>query len=307
MMEMKDCYPTRGGQEATISPRLDPVAYQDWKPYAPITAKQLSHFDEQGFLVLDGLFDEDEIAQMQQAAFTLLKDPEGIDEQTVILEPHDREVRSIFRIHRQCPSMRRLASDERIAGIVRFLLDDDVYIHQSRLNFKPGFNGTEFYWHSDFETWHAEDGMPRMRAISASILLTENSEQNGPLMVIPGSHLHFLSCQGETPEDHYRASLRKQEVGTPDPESLSRLVAQGGLRSIPGKPGQVILFDCNLMHGSNGNITPFPRSNAFFVYNAICNRIGRPFSARHPRPDFIAERLIEPVRPVRDSLLTEPA
>ena len=304
---MQDCYPTRCGLEATTSPRLDPVAYQAWKPDAPITAEQLRHFDEQGFLVLDALFGDDEIAQLQQAAFALLKNPDGIDDDTIILEPHDREIRSIFRIHRQCPSMRRLASDERIAGIVCFLLNDEVYIHQSRLNFKPGFNGTEFYWHSDFETWHAEDGMPRMRAISASILLTENSEQNGPLMVIPGSHRHFLSCQGETPEDHYRASLRKQEVGTPDAKSLSRLVEQGGLRSIPGKPGQVILFDCNLMHGSNGNITPFPRSNAFFVYNAISNQIGRPFAAKTPRPDFIAERLIEPVRSIAGALLAEPA
>src|SRR3546814_3200003 len=59
--------------------------------------------------------------------------------------------------------LRRLAADERLAGVARFLLDDTVYIHQSRLNYKPGFQGKEFYWHSDFETWHVEDGMPRMR------------------------------------------------------------------------------------------------------------------------------------------------
>ena len=113
---MKDVYPTRGGQKTTISPRLDPVIYQDWKPYAPITAKQLSHFDEQGFIVLDELFDDDEIEKMQQAAFDLLKHPHELDEQTIILEPHDREVRSIFRIHRQCPLMRRLAADERVTN-----------------------------------------------------------------------------------------------------------------------------------------------------------------------------------------------
>lgn len=64
----------------------------------------------------------------------------------------------------------------------------DVYIHQSRINDKFGFKGSGFNWHSDLETWHSEDGMPRMRALSASLMLTDNNEFNGPLMLIPGSH-----------------------------------------------------------------------------------------------------------------------
>ncbi len=44
------------------------------------------------------------------------------------------------------------------------------------------------------------------------------------------------------------------------------------------------------MHGSNGNITPFPRSNAFFVFNAVSNALQPPFAAAAPRPDFLARR-----------------
>src|SRR5690606_14457259 len=117
----------------------------------------------------------------------------------------------IFAIHEQSALMHRLASDRRLAGVASFLLDDQVYVHQSRLNYKPGFKGKEFYWHSDFETWHVEDGMPRMRALSISVLLSENTVNNGPLMLIPGSHRTFLSCVGETPENHYKQSLRRQD------------------------------------------------------------------------------------------------
>jgi ectoine hydroxylase len=52
----------------------------------------------------------------------------------------------------------------------------------------------------------------------------------------------------------------------------------------------VVIFDCNVMHGSNGNITPFPRANAFLVYNALSNRLVTPFGAKAPRPPFIADR-----------------
>ena len=42
------------------------------------------------------------------------------------------------------------------------------------------------------------------------------------------------------------------------------------------------------MHGSNGNITPFPRANAFLVYNAVSNRLEKPFGVEKPRPWFLA-------------------
>src|SRR3546814_9320188 len=125
----------------------------------------------------------------------------------------------------------------------RFLLDDTVYIHQSRLNYKPGFQGKEFYWHSDFDTWHVEDGMPRMRALSMSVLLAENTSNNGPLMVIPRSHRVFLSCVGDTPDNHYKISLTKPEYGVPDEDSLAELANAHGIVAPIGKPGTVILFD----------------------------------------------------------------
>jgi ectoine hydroxylase len=190
----------------------------------------------------------------------------------------------------------RLASDARLVNIARQILGDEVYIHQSRLNLKPGFLGKEFYWHSDFETWHVEDGMPRMRAVSCTILLTENNEFNGPLMLIPGSHKHYISCVGETPSDHYKQSLQKQEYGVPDPTSLEFLVERGGIQAPKGPAGSVVLFDCNTMHGSNSNISPYPRSNLFVVYNSLENALGKPRFGLNPRPEYIATR--EDVRPL---------
>ncbi|MCB1474687.1 MAG: phytanoyl-CoA dioxygenase family protein, partial [Rhodobiaceae bacterium] len=161
------------------------------------------------------------------------------------------------------------------------------------LNYKPGFTGKEFYWHSDFETWHAEDGMPRMRAISASVLLTDNGPLNGPLMLMPGSHRSFVACAGATPENNHESSLQRQEVGVPSHAALTELAEKFGIDFAAGKAGTVILFDCNTMHGSNGNITPFARSNAFFVFNAWSNRLLDPFAAARPRPDFLGVRAPE--------------
>jgi ectoine hydroxylase len=300
---MHDQYPSRCAARPELLARHEPVARRAWEPGAPLTARQIEQFDRDGYLVLENVFSEAEMAALQAETGRLLADPSGLEDETVIAEPGSREVRSIFRIHGQSELMERLAADERLAGVASYLLDEEVYVHQSRLNYKPGFQGKEFYWHSDFETWHTEDGMPAMRALSMSILLAENTPDNGPLMVIPGSHRVFVACVGETPEDHYKHSLRKQEYGVPDEDSLAELAHKHGIIAPTGKPGTVIVFDCNLMHGSNGNITPFPRSNAFFVFNAVSNRLVAPFAAAKPRPDFIGARKAEPIRPVSGELM----
>jgi ectoine hydroxylase len=212
-----------------------------------------------------------------------------------VLEPDSQEIRSIFDVHQLSPIFGELVAHPGLTGPARQLLGSDVYVHPSRVNFKPGFNGQEFYWHSDFETWHAEDGMPAPRAISVSIALTENLDCNGGLKIMPGSHRWFVSGPGETPADHYRSSLRRQEIGTPDQESLAWLVSSRGIRQFTGPAGSAVFFDCNAMHGSNGNITPYPRSNVFIVYNSVENTLVEPFAAPAPRPGFIASRRFEPV------------
>jgi ectoine hydroxylase len=296
-----DFYPSRQAAEPERRERMDPVAYGEWHEGAPLSEAQTHAFDRDGYLVLRDVLSEDEVTLLQQEAGQLLGDPRGLADETVIYEPgggpHGTEVRSIFAVHDQSALMQRLASDARLAGVARFLLDDEVTIHQSRLNYKPGFRGKEFYWHSDFETWHVEDGMPRMRALSISVLLAPNNAHNGPLMLMPGSHRTYLSCVGETPENHYKMSLRQQDYGVPDEFTLAQLAQDHGIVAPLGEPGTVIIFDCNTMHGSNGNITPWPRSNLFFVYNAVSNRLGAPFGPKTPRPDFIASRTVHPLTP----------
>jgi ectoine hydroxylase len=169
-------------------------------------------------------------------------------------------------------------------------LNDDVYLHQSRLNYKPGFRGKGFYWHSDFETWHVEDGMPRMRALSMSITLTENYSSNGPLMLVPRSHLQYVSCDGETPENHHLESLKRQGYGIPSDEKLAQLQEQGGVVPAVVNPGSVIVFDCTLMHGSSENITPYLSWNIFLVYNALSNKVVEPFCSHPPRPEYLCAR-----------------
>lgn len=307
--ERKDVYPSRQADRPALVKRQDATVYRKWTPDASISEAQASNYSRDGFIVLRDLFNDDEMRVLCDEATRLRESPAGnLDPQSVISEADSGAVRSVFKVHTQSAVFGRLVEDARLVRIAQFLLNDDVYIHQTRMNYKPGFQGKEFYWHSDFETWHVEDGMPRMRALSMTILLTENTPYNGPLMLMPGSHHQFVSCVGETPDDHYKNSLRRQEYGVPDKESLTALARRGGIDAATGPAGTVVLFDCNTMHGSASNITPFPRSNAFIVYNAISNRLEAPFGPATPRPDFIAARQdIAAVQPQGGQLVRDAA
>ena len=281
-----DLYPTRSGESTEVLPRTGPIVFGS-PDDGPLTATELKHYEDTGYLTIDQLVSPEELALFTEELHRLSQDPEVKADEATVVEAKSDEVRSIFNIHRTNEIFKKIANDPRLVDRARQILGSDVYIHQSRINYKPGFVGKEFSWHSDFETWHAEDGMPAPRAVSLSLSLTDNYSFNGPLMIMPGSHKRYISCVGGTPEDNYRKSLVMQGAGTPDRQTLSDFADEYGIDVLEGAAGGAIMFDSNCMHASNGNVTPYSRSNIFIVYNSVENACGEPFAAPKPRPEFV--------------------
>jgi ectoine hydroxylase len=290
-----DRYPTRVADRPALLDRVEPTVWAGTDVPGHLTPGELAAHERDGFVTVPELLTPAEVATYSAELDRLASDPAIREDERTVVEKTSQQVRSIFEVHRISDAVAALVADERVAGRARQILGSDVYVHQSRINYKPGFGGGGFYWHSDFETWHAEDGMPTPRAVSISIALTENYPHNGCLMIMPGSHRTFVACVGETPADHYKESLREQEIGTPDPESLTTLADRHGIAMLTGAAGSATLFDSNCMHGSASNITPYSRSNIFVVFNSVDNGLTEPFSAPSPRPSYIAAREITPI------------
>ncbi|GAB09593.1 ectoine hydroxylase [Gordonia araii NBRC 100433] len=287
--QLADAYRTRLREHVDITPRPDPVVWGSGNP-GPLSFGQLADYDRRGYHTAESVLSDDDIETCRREV-AVITDRLGDDER-VIRERSNGDVRSVFAVHRLSDAIARICARDEVVGVARQILDDDVYIHQSRINLKPGFAGGPFYWHSDFETWHAEDGMPVPRALSVSLALTPNYSSNGALMIIPGSHKYFVGCVGETPEAYHRESLvsYRPPVGTPEESDVTKLADEYGIDVITGPAGSALYFDSNCMHASSGNISPYPRSNLFVVFNAVSNALVDPFAAGHPRPDHLAHR-----------------
>jgi hypothetical protein len=72
---------------------------------------------------------------------------------------------------------------------------------------------------------------------------------------------------------------------------VTRLVKEGGIVAPTGKAGGMLMFHGNLVHGSAGNITPYPRKIVYLTLNAVSNYIRTP-----TRPEYIAHRDFTPIQ-----------
>jgi len=293
---MQDLYPSRTNKEK-ILPRVDPVVYSSEKiGKHSLDKEQLKFYEENGFIVFPELFSKKEIETFNKELKNLESKEELREKEEFITEPDTNEIRTIFNQHLFSEVYKKLSCDARILDKTQQLLGSDVYIHHGRINIKHGYKGKSFPWHSDFETWHSEDGLEKCRCLSAWIMLNDNTQFNGPLYLIKGSHKKFVSCEGITPEDNYKKSLKKQEYGVPSINAIKELTKEDNLVVALGKAGTLVIHDGNILHGSSDNISPFDRTNAFFVFNSVENKPGKPFAATKQRANFLCLKDFTPIK-----------
>ncbi len=292
---MQDLYPSRQDKPEEFISRPDPVVFGEGQPTGEhsLTPDQVDFYDKNGFIVLEGLLSDRVEALAQEVSRIGRENPDALE---VFTEPDSQQLRSIFDLPKFSPMIADLSRDPRFLDVATQLLGGDVYLHQSRVNIKPAHSGRSFPWHSDFETWHVEDGLPRCRTLTGWVMLTENTAYNGPLFVIPGSQRTYVSCEGLTPDENYRQSLRRQEYGSPSLSAIEALAKESGIVGVYGKPGTVVFHEGNIMHGSPDNISPWPRTNLFFVYNSVENAPVKPYGAAKKRPTFLANPDTTPLK-----------
>lgn len=254
-----------------------------------LTPEQLAEFDEQGYLFLPGCFSEEEAEVLRDEGEAVYK----LDREEVWREDTGAP-RTAFAAHTYNEAFRLLGAHPRLINPVRQLLDDQLYMHQYKVNAKAAFEGAVWQWHQDFGTWHRDDGMPEPRAMNIAVFMDEVMPINGALMFIPKSHkLGTLDAAHDTTTTSY-------PLWTLDNDMVTKLAEEGGIVAPTGPPGSVIMFHGNLVHASPPNITPYPRKIVYLTLNAVSNAI-----TKYKRAEWIAHRDFTPIEPVADNALLD--
>jgi ectoine hydroxylase len=258
-----------------------------------LTREQIESFEEQGYLFFPNCFAEEEVALLRSEADEIFR----TNRQEVWREKTGAP-RTAFAAHTYNEAFRLMAHHPRLVEPLQQLFGEGVYVHQFKINAKAAFEGDVWQWHQDYGTWARDDGMPLPRAMNISIFLDEVLPINGPLMLIPKSHKYGTLAAG------HDTSTTSYPLWTLDPATVTRLCAEGappggvGIVAPTGKPGSVLMFHGNLVHGSPPNITPYPRKIVYLTLCAVSNHI-----TKFTRAEWIAHRDFTPIVPVEDDAL----
>lgn len=238
-----------------------------------IAPEQSRAYDRNGFLLLPGWFDQQEVDALRSEIPEIL----AVESAGRTKEKSDEHVRIFYGVHKIGSLFGELVRHPRVLPLVRQIIGEPVYVHQSKLNMKAAFEGSAFDWHQDFAFWHHRDGMPRPNVVNVIVFLDDVDLFNAPIYLVPGTH---------------RLGLVNGSAVTLSKEQVRDLVAQHGLEAAIGTRGSVLIFGGMIVHASPPNISPYNRALALITYNAVSNSLNEGTDGSH---EHLAERHIEPL------------
>ena len=261
-----------------------------------LTPEQRARFERDGYLFFPSHFSPEETKTLTDAVPELYSRREAFN----VREKGSDAVRTNFAAHLISEPFARLARHPRMIEPVMDLFDEEVYMHQFKINGKMAFEGDVWQWHQDYGTWLNDDLMLTERAMNVAIFLDDVNEHNGPLMFIPGSHRKGVV---DAKHDLTTTSYPLWTVGN---ELIAQLVERaggknGGIVSPKGPAGSMILFHSCLVHASGSNLSPFNRVAVYLSLCAVSNHI-----RRFKRPEYIAHRDFTPIEMLPDDCLLKP-
>jgi ectoine hydroxylase len=256
-----------------------------------LSRQQQEQFDRDGFLLFPACSRSRESRCLRQETARLSQ----IQDEAVIRE-HTGGVRSIFRVHEttvrtRSGPFRALVRTPRVLGPVRQALGtDEVYVYHTKINTKPAIEGTVWMWHQDYGSW-MRDGCPRPTWARSPVMLTDSSEMNGALYVIPGSHK-----RGRI-EPYYDENTSYKFWAVPKKEIISVLKESPAPVSIVGPGREPRLSSTATCCMPRGTTCPAEdRWHIYISFNACANA---PKITAESRDDWVVSRNTAPL-PIED-------
>ena len=231
-----------------------------------LSQKQVSGFQENGYIIFRNLFDSEETNILRDAAHTDnsfkqhvhdIEDGEGGKAQLVLWNKAGNNLwGAVARI-------------ERIVNSMEQLLNDEVYHYHSKMSIKQPNIGGAWNWHQDYGYWY-QNGCLYPDMASAFIALDANKRDNGCLQVIEGSHK-----MGRIEHGRYG-----EQTGA-DPKRVNEAIKVMELTYIELEPGDTVFLHSNLLHSSDKNSSQNKRWSLICCYNTKHNN---PYKdSHHPR------------------------
>ena len=235
-------------------------------PTRRFSNQQIADYHRDGYYILSGLFDAEEIELLSRSA----KEDREIDNHAFKRDDGTgAEIRLSLWNHPGDGIYGMFARCRRVVDSVEQLLEDEAYHYHSKMIMKDAKVGGAWAWHQDYGYWY-ENGVLYPDLVSVYIAVDPATTQNGCMKVLKGSHL-----LGRI--DH---AVSGEQAGA-DMERVREAMNRLDLVYCEMQPGDALFFHANLLHASDRNESENPRWGMICCYNAKHND---PYKdSQHPR------------------------
>jgi hypothetical protein len=212
----------------------------------PVHAIASGHFESDGWCSIPTFIDAGELESARIALSEALSAPRQScarrpGNHLVLLRWLDRVVGCLLGSKRRIAQLRELTR----AADLRWL--------SGYASIKPPYS-PPLWWHQDWWCWNHPVSFERPAAqVAVLCYLTDTSESNGALRILPGSHRRSTSLHAALPEAH------AQDVDNlPFDHPAMRDSSDQVTASV--RAGDAVVLDYRLLHGTHPNGTPEQRS-----------------------------------------------
>jgi phytanoyl-CoA hydroxylase len=235
-----------------------------------IVSKAAAQFEQNGYVILDQVFSEAEIAPVSDEIDRIIAgDCTYIPERDLVFEPdtNTRQLRNAFRLALYNPLFLEFAKSPKLTGILGELLGRPLRLYGSQLFAKPARVGTIVPKHQDMAYWPFDP--PEL--ISAWVALDDSTRENGCVRFFAGSHkLGMLS--------HAASNIAGNSLGLVDHPAVTALPE----RAVEVKRGSVVLHHSLTVHHSEPNGSDRDRRGLVYVYMSPNVRLTDPDRMKGP-------------------------
>ncbi len=212
--------------------------------------RQIVHYKENGYLVVEDAVKGETLNELRRVTDAFLEQARSVSTSNDVFdlaEGHTAEQPKVNRIRvpdRQHPAYSAMMRSSTVLDIVADLIGPNIRFDHSKLNCKPAGGGATIEWHQDWAFYpQTNDDM-----LSINVMLDDCAAENGPLSVIPGSHMGPIF---DHHDDGWFVGAINPEVAGFDASSAVALT---------GPAGSITVHHVRAVHGSSESRSGRPRS-----------------------------------------------
>ena len=223
-----------------------------------LTKAQIEEYNDVGAIVVPDVLTSEEVRMLSAVTDGFVERARGLTGHTDIYDLEDSHtadnprVRRIKAAHLHDPAYAALTRHPKILAVLQALWGPDIRFDTAKLNMKCAGFGAPVEWHQDWAFYpHTNDDLA-----AVGVMFDDMAMENGPLMVIPGSH------KGPTFDHHAGGAF----CGAMDPNN--RDVDYSQAVPLTGKAGSITVHHVRAVHGSAPNVSDRDRRLLLFQFRS---------------------------------------